>query len=208
MLGPDEKINYVASNAIIKLLYDQMLKEHEDRLSDLKSREVLYVTDLVSCSHKRELRILYPEIYFRFEPTAILGGLAHRGLEQYLIEQGFEVEKEFEIPFELDERIYRIKGRVDARKEDLVVEIKTARSDQGIPHLHHVMQLQVYLVLLDAAQGILIYITPSRLAEYRIDRVEIDLKTLVEETVYDLRHPRWSWECKYCPFSRICAYTT
>jgi len=206
MFASPEDIQVSTSNRILKVLYLNKLKEHEERLLELQDEKIIYVSDLVSCSHKRVLRRHYPEVYFQFEPVPFLGTLAHIGLEKTLEEQGLKIEEEFQVPFDLEGTIYTIKGRVDARGENFIVEIKTSRSDQGIPRLHHVLQLQLYCMFLEVEEGILIYVTPSRVAEYNVKRTDIDLRTLVEETVMDLRHPRWEWECKYCPFLKLCGY--
>jgi len=203
-----------ASTKITSLLFKSTVVEYRQRLEELKDPRIIYVTDLVSCSHKRELRKTFLELYFRFEPAMILGELLHRGLEEMLEEEGFKREQEFQLPIVLDisptstkEQEFIIKGRVDAIKDKTIVEIKTARGIRGIPHPHHLLQLQIYLNLLGGETGILIYVTPSKILEFEVPREEVDVKSLAEETVLDMRHPRWSWECNLCPFSKICPYS-
>lgn len=200
--------NIVSSSKLVELLYNERRKEYMDRLEDMSNPKILYVTDLVSCSHRFWFRIKFPELVFSFEPVAILGGLVHRGLENILRDHGFEIEYPIEKTVTVNDVEYVVKGRVDAWREDTgeVVEIKTARSGQGVPHEHHIMQLLIYLNILKARQGVLIYITPDRLIEYTVMFQEVNLEKFVEEVVNDSRHPRWDWECRYCIFNKLCPY--
>ena len=91
-----------ASTKITSLLFKSTVEEYRQRLEELKDPRIIYVTDLVSCSHKRELRKTFLELYFRFEPAMILGELLHRGLEEMLEEEGFKREQEFQLPIVLD----------------------------------------------------------------------------------------------------------
>ena len=144
-----------------------------------------------------------------YEPSAVLGDLLHRGLESILKEAynaEIEVEKEKEI--QALGKTYKIKGKADAILPDskTVIEIKSSRSDKGIPHLHHKLQLQIYLWLFEARNGILIYITPDRVTEYEINQPLDDstIIRLVEDTITLKNSPRFEWECKYCIFSVLC----
>lgn len=199
---------YVSSEIIVPLIYRKYMKEQLDRLEELRNERIIYVTDLVSCSHKLKLRRLYPELSLRFEPGAVIGNLIHAGLEEILSEEGYQVEYPVERGFEVNGVEYILKGRVDAfhPEKKLVVEIKSSRDTQNKPHEHHVYQLQVYLNLLEVDKGILIYITPDGFLEYSVEREKINIKALIKTLVNDEIHPRWSWECRYCLFRRICSY--
>ncbi len=201
-------ISIMSSDYIMGIIYDLKLKDFRERLEELRNPKVLYVSDLVSCSHKRLFRLRFPELQFRFEPPSILGELVHRGLEDILTSNGFEKEVSIEEKVEINGDKYVVKGRMDAYSKDkeLVVEIKTARSSQGVPHKHHIMQLQIYMEMVDAKEGLLVYITPDRILEYKVLRETIDLVELVKETINDTVHPRWDWECRYCIYSRMCPY--
>ena len=90
---------------------------------------------------------------------------------------------------------------------DKVVEIKTARQLQdNTPYEHHVLQLKVYMELLNVDEGYLVYVTPDRLVEFRVERGGVSVEELLRQTVYDVARPRFSWECRYCPFRKICPY--
>lgn len=196
------------SASILSLVYRSKLKEYNDRLAELKDPKVVYVTDLVACSNKRFFRLQFPELTFRFEPILILGDLIHKGLELFLTSEGYEVEKEVEEKYSVKGLDYVLKGRIDAfnARDSVVIEVKFSRTSQGVPHEHHVLQLQVYLNLLKAENGTLIYVTPDRILEYQVKSQPIDIEALIKETVENSVHPRWSWECKYCYFNRMCPY--
>lgn len=203
------QFQYKSSHLITRLIYGLKMKEQRERLEEAKNPEIIYVTDLVACTHKYHLRLMFPELTMKFEPSAILGDLVHAGLEKYLEKEGFEVEVPIEKKISVKGREYIVKGRVDAYKpsEELVIEIKSGRTSQNLPREHHVYQLKIYLDLLDANKGILIYVTPEKILEYEINRSkDIDVKSLIKSIVEDNVHPKWSWECKYCVFQKICPY--
>ena len=195
-----------ASNRILRILYERRLEDFKERLEELKNPRIIYVSDLVACSHKRFFRMNYPELTLRFEPVTLMGELLHVGLEEILKDRGYSVEVSFERDVTVNEELYTLKGRVDAIGEGRVVEIKTGRPGQILPHPHHVLQLQVYLQLLDVPQGILVYITPDRITEYNVEREEINIEELAKETIEDTKHPRWEWECRYCYYSKMCPF--
>ncbi|MGB9826926.1 MAG: CRISPR-associated protein Cas4 [Thermosphaera sp.] len=193
---------------ITQILYEKYVKEELHRLEELKNPKIVYVTDLVGCSHKYYLRRLYPELTIKFEPSAILGNLVHAGIGTLLREKGFEVEVEVSTEVEVNGEKYSVKGRVDALKKDegLVVEVKTARYAQDIPREHHLNQLKIYLEILNLVNGTLIYITPDKIYEFQVKRERISLESLVKTLVEDTAHPRYEWECSYCMFRKLCPY--
>lgn len=195
-----------SSNTIIEILYKRRLKEFSDRIEELRNPNVVYVTELVTCSHKRFYRLNYPELTLTFEPTLILGELLHYGLEEVLREEGYNVEVEVERDYTVNGGEYKLKGRVDALGRGGVVEIKTGRAGQTLPHQHHILQLQVYMELLDVNWGILVYVTPDRLVEFKVERESVRIEELISDTIKDSTHPRWEWECRYCPYSKLCPY--
>jgi len=143
---------------------------------------------------------------------ASYGRLIHRGLQDLLEQYGFRSEVEVEKLVKINDEFVGVTGRLDAlglwNDRLTVVEIKSSRSDNELPREHHVLQLRIYMNLARAQQGILLYVTPDRLAEYVFDAPLSDheLKVLVEETIENTRHPRYSWECQYCPFNNMCPW--
>lgn len=200
--------NTMSSDYVMSIIYELRLKDFNEKLKELRDPRVIYVSDLISCSHKRVFRIKFPELQFRFEPTMILGELVHRGLEDVLRKKGFEQEVSIEKTVEINGKTYVVKGRIDAfnASDGVVIEIKTARSSQGVPHRHHILQIQIYMNMVDAKEGLLIYITPDRILEYKVIKETIDIDELVKETINDAVHPRWDWECRYCIYNKMCPY--
>ncbi|WP_244403890.1 CRISPR-associated protein Cas4 [Pyrolobus fumarii] len=195
---------------ILAVVYRAKERDFAEKLEEATREDIVYVTDLTSCSQKRVFRLSMPLLSFRFEPAMLLGELVHRGLEAILEEEGWATEMEVVKRFEIDGEVYELRGRVDAAlvTEDgveEVVEIKTARSVEK-PLEHHVLQLQVYMTLLGAKRGTLVYVTPDRVVEYAVGPREVDVEQLVRETVHNLARPRFDWECRYCPYRRYCPY--
>ena len=193
----------------------------EDALQHLEGREGLTVsvTDLTSCSQKYHFRLKYPELLITqsYYPALINGRVMHRGIQEILLDRFFDfiqvevpVEKSLNIPgSDGMPRIVKVSGRVDALlADDTVIEFKTSRSDHETPLEHHVLQLRIYLNMTGRRRGLLVYLTPERITEYWITNPLSDeeLQQLVRETLNNERHPRWSWECSYCPFSIICPH--
>ena len=173
------------------------------------------VSELVYCSNKYYLRRRYPELVVGenlYAAWSCFGRLIHAGVEKLLGSLGFEVEREVSRVIQVNDVYVTVKGRLDALgvwKDRLtVVEIKSSRSDNELPREQHVLQLRIYMNLAGAKRGILLYITPDRVTEYAIDTPlsDHDLKILVEETLENTRHPRYPWECSYCPFSMMCPW--
>ncbi|ACP36263.1 CRISPR-associated protein Cas4 [Sulfolobus islandicus Y.G.57.14] len=189
-------------------------KKLEEQLSHVKEENTIYVTDLVKCPRKVKYESEYKELAISqvYAPSAILGDILHLGLEN-LLKENFTAEAEVETQREIqvEGRVYKIKGKADAiiknsSGESIIIEIKTSRSDKGLPLIHHKMQLQIYLWLFNTKKGILIYITPDRIAEYEINEPldEATIVRLAEDTITLRNSPRFNWECKYCIFSVIC----
>jgi CRISPR-associated exonuclease Cas4 len=195
------------------MIIDELVNSKiNDTLSHKREDKALYVTDLVRCALKIKYEEKYKELFIAesIKPSTILGDLVHEGLEKFLAEKfnaKLEVESEKQVTLAQD--VYKIKGRADAiieGEKKIVIEIKTARADKGLPLEHHKQQLRLYLWLFDANEGILVYITPDRVTEYSIrNKAEDDeVIRLVEETIKLLKTPRYNWECSYCIFNVIC----
>ena len=191
---------------IVERIYDRKLQDH---LNHRKEEDVIYVTDLVRCPLKVRFENRYKELVSGdfFTPAAIMGDFVHSGLEQFLKEEfNAEVEVDVEKEVNIDGKTIKIRGRADAVIKDVVVEIKSSRSDKGLPFEHHRTQLQVYLWMFEAKKGILIYVTPDRVTEYEIDEPLDDavVLKLIGEVVRASKAPRYIWECNYCKFNTIC----
>ncbi|NPA05101.1 MAG: CRISPR-associated protein Cas4 [Crenarchaeota archaeon] len=196
---------------ILDILYQHKLKEYEERLRQLTDPSIVYVTDLTSCSYKRFYRIHYPHLSFKFEPSLVLGDLVHMGLSTLVTSTGeWRSEVEVRRSFDIDGKRYTLLGRADlvqysGDKPVHVVEVKTMKeSSLSLPLEHHELQLQVYMNLLGVSEGTLLYVAPDTLVEIPVHFRELDLGSMMEETVYMRRAPRYGWECRYCIYRKIC----
>jgi len=212
-----EKRRIIGRYSIQELLYrialEQELQHFENR--DKGPIVSVSVTDLVACSQRYHFVRRYPEIKIQmnYNPILVLGRILHVGLETIIRSQWHDVETEKPIEkiISLDDgRVIRVAGVVDAYVpgESLVIEFKTSRADHELPLQHHVLQLKIYMNMLQAEHGLLFYINPDRISEYAIDNSIDDwqLQALVNETLNNQRHPRYDWECNYCPYSIMCPY--
>ncbi len=214
-----EGINYVKVEEIplriSELLYQWKIEDTKKRMESRLENE-LYVTDLISCPLKLRYSKLYKELALAsaFKPVALMGELLHLGLEKLLSEllgvDNVKTEVEYEREVVVDGTTYIVKGRVDAIVGDVLIEIKSVRSDTHIPLQHHVMQVRIYLWLTGLPKGILVYITPDRIAEFLIDTPASDgeVTDLVRSTIEGRPAPRYPWECSYCIYSQLCPSKT
>ncbi|MEM0173989.1 MAG: CRISPR-associated protein Cas4 [Sulfolobaceae archaeon] len=198
---------------IVELLYKKKLEEY---YSHERKENVFYVTDLTRCPLKVKFEQEYRELALSeiFTPAGILGDLVHRGIQSSLNIEGYEaeVEVEKEKGLEIEGKSYIIKGRADivlkskTNNETLIIEIKTARRDDGLPQKHHILQLRLYLWLFEVNKGILLYVTPDRITEYIIEGAldTASVMRLVEENIRLAPAPRYIWECSYCIFAKLC----
>jgi len=197
---------------IVRMIYEA---NKEERERHRREENVYWVTDLVRCPLKRVYEMEYPELSAKevFTPAFILGNLAHWGIEAFLKERlGGNVEVEVEGSRKVtlpDGREVVIKGRADAiitldNGKRVGVEVKTARSDTGIPQQHHKDQARIYNWLFNLDETILLYVTPDRVTQYEVtDKItEQEVITRVLESTY----PRYPWECGYCPYAVLCPY--
>jgi len=186
------------------------------RFNDKKNHEkkdsnTIYVTDLLYCPLKPRLREQFKELTLAeaYNPSTLQGSLIHESVERILIE---ELNAEVEVPvtkeLTIDDEVYKLVGRIDAKKDNVIIEIKTSKTDVGIPREEHVLQLMIYITMLKAQYGILLYITPDRVTEFHVDYGMSDDKLieLVQDYVYTRRIPRHEWECKYCVFAKVCPH--
>lgn len=195
----------MSEQKITKMIYDKKFEEFAKRLEELQNPSIYYVSDLIYCSLKRHHRLKFPYLTFTFEPITIMGELVHRGLQEILLQAGFQSEYEVSRQFVINNEKIIVKGRIDAYRPGEVIEIKSSRSThEALPYPHHVLQVKLYLELVGADKGILIYISPEKILEYEIRLEESILEKLLYETMNLSVAPRWDWECKGCAFLRIC----
>lgn len=210
----------VKASDVTELLYKLQLREFEDHFRRVKEYKgwLVWVSALTQCPRRWFYMLRFPEaMQVQFKGAFALGRAAHAGLQQllqsYYPTLGYEkLETEVEVEKRLvlhDGRDVLLTGRIDALAfkggEKVVYEIKTAKSDTGLPHEHHLLQLRIYMNIVSTAKGVLLYLTPDRVAEYFVKEPISDeeLMKLVEEFL-EFKGPRYDWECSYCVYSVIC----
>jgi len=168
---------------------------------------VVYVTDLVSCPKRREMELKYPIIASShiYNPTAVQGQILHLGLEHLLKQRLKEVRTEVEVEREIFG--VKLRGRMDAiieaKGHRYGLELKTALRDTNLPHEHHILQCRIYNFLANLPYTVLLYITPDRICEYKVEGAISEEE--LEKLLNDDKAPRWDWECtRYCPFAKVC----
>lgn len=188
---------------LVSLLYEWVREEREKHK---RETGVLWVTDLVRCPLKRDFEDKYPELLggLTLRPSILAGKVAHVGMEAILERRlnGVAIEVEGERELEVEGTEIRVRGRIDAVVGSEGIELKTARADLGIPQKHHVDQARAYNWLFDLKGTVLLYITPDRITQYRIDERMDDSE--VKERILSSEAPRYDWECGYCPYSVVC----
>lgn len=186
----------------------------EESLSHTRSPDTYYVTDLVVCPLKREfeLHLQNATVHKSINGRLMLGVVIHRGILSLLKEvYGDRVKTEVEDPDGLkksktlmvDGRRVTVEGRIDAILDGNVgIEVKSSLSTGQLPQPWHEIQAALYNWLYGLDYTILLYVTPSGLYEYAVDRRYSD--TEVIEMIEMGRAPRYEWECRYCPFQSLC----
>lgn len=197
---------------IVEKIFKNKLDEY---FAHQKEENVFYVTDLVKCPLTLKYENEYKDLAITnsLNSSAIMGTFIHSGLEDFLKSNFSNIQTEVPVEKEIvvQGKNIKIKGRVDAiigtNGEKVVVEIKSGRSDKGIPHEHHIIQLRIYLWLTGIRKGLLLYITSDRIAEYSVNEPldEAEIIRLVEETLKMSKAPRYQWECKYCVYAKVCS---
>jgi len=109
---------YDSIGYILPLIYEDDIREFNEKLNELRDPSVIYVSDLVVCTHKWHLRRHYPELTFRFEPQLVIGKIIHRGLAELLKNRNFEIEFSLNREVYVNSRKYVLNGRVDAYNRD------------------------------------------------------------------------------------------
>ncbi len=209
----------IAEGFVQSLLYAFRKLEEE-----LHPREpgVLWVTDLTRCPMKYEYELRYPELATpaTYDPHFILGDLVHLGLqrllslakERGLTEVEFKSELEASKRLKVDEEEVIIKGRLDllieVKGQKVGYEVKYSRADTNIPREHHKLQASLYGWLFGLDDMRLLYITPERIVEFKVETqlADVDVLILIKEHRAKTKIPRWSWECRYCPLTILCPF--
>ena len=175
--------------------------------------DVVFVTEAVQpCVRKSYFNRLYPQ-----PPniSTVVGEFLHRLLQEQFKAQGYGVE----VGLALDLGDFRLVGRADVVHDDEngnthVVEIKTVGRLPQAPQKTHVLQLQVYMQLLNAGQGTILYIDRNkgliRLFDVKPNPQALELAVanakVLWQSLQDYVPPvahRGAW-CVFCPHRKRC----
>ncbi|MEM4593393.1 MAG: PD-(D/E)XK nuclease family protein, partial [Sulfolobales archaeon] len=141
----------------------------------------------------------------------VVGQEVHRALQDVLRSDGWEVE--VGVSLQLDGFVLR--GRIDAVKEDAILEFKTVGSlPTDGPYSSHVLQAQAYLAMVGGSRAYLVYLSRNdgKVKVYRVDPNKQALKQVVErakqlhQALKSGRPPqstRGPW-CEHCSFKLAC----
>ena len=144
-----------------------------------------HAKQLVYCRHK-VLNQSYEEVSNK--PSVLIGQLVHLAVDRVLMNSGRVYTKEV--------GKYKIIGTPDVVM-DYPVEVKfTSYAPKTKPREHDVMQLKIYMWLLDCDVGYIWYLSPGAWVDFEVrgKMSDEDIVRLIEEPKY----PMWSWECNHC----------
>ena len=170
-----------------------------------EGKTLLFVHELCECSHKRKMRLRFPEIEKAetYKARYAIGQLIEEALKHRFKNEG---DNTYVKELIADGRSYVISGTVDIIDPETKtpIEIKYQTGLQDKPHPHHILQLKLYLWLLNTKRGELLYVSPEGLKSFTVK------KPLTDREVINLikggKAPRWpEWECSYCPYQQFCS---
>jgi len=216
--APSEKVK----EALLKGLIEKARQEQEEHE---RAPNKLWPSGIGRCLRAQYYSYFYPEVYDTRKLSIFATGKAiHQFLPEILRIGGVEVKAtEVEVKMKHPSKEIYISGRVDviiARGEggeDVVVEIKSAKSLPKEPHRSHVLQLQCYLNHLRLERGVLLYWGKStgevEAYDVRADPAAMDevwrrCEEVSEGIIKEEPPPREGaengWECLYCEHFRPC----
>ncbi len=199
---------------------DHWFRKYHLKRSVLSSGDVVFVHELVTCSQRRvfDLSGDYIQSWVTAHGVSpIVGELIHEGFTRVLGEKLGDYiivyEREFTKLVDLGGRVVSVIGTPDivllkGEVPEVVVDIKFTRSPK-IPYDHHKLQVMLYRWLTGAKYSFLLYVCPDvglKLIEVSEYLTDDDVAKLVKETLENLAHPRFEWECQYCIYRSICPY--
>ncbi len=198
----------------LKELLFNAYKKRQEQFKPQSDNEI-WVSWLSECQVKKELaNEENSNLYW-----LIRGTVTHVGVQTFLKDEVAEVEKKVEYHVNVDGKEYVIKGSVDViLKDGTVVELKTARRTPIAYYPQHVFQLQLYLFMLNASNGLLVYLTPDDLVEYRVtpdgvvgalipfQRITYEYLTQIVRDYLNHRRIAPFNECSVCFLRNSCPY--
>jgi len=203
----------VSVKRIDQLFFEMRQKyiEERERLREKfenDRKKLFFVHELCECSEKRKMRLRFPEVEkaTTYNPRFALGQLVEEALKQRFKNENDNI---YVKELTADNEIYAVSGMVDIidPETQTPIEIKYQTSLHKSPHEHHIFQTKLYLWLLNAKYGEIIYVSPEGLKAYAVDEPLTDEEVLA--LIKNVKAPRWQeWECKYCPYQQFCNKAT
>lgn len=198
---------------MIKELFLEKIKERKEQE---EKTEYIRASEIGNCPLATTLRLKGYEPTIEDEKLLIfeVGNAVHLNFQNVLEEELEDVEKEF-----TDEELH-IKGHIDGRYKDYVIEFKSispyALKKADLPYKHHIEQVHMYMHLTGLKKAIIVYVDKSsgNIIEYEvefdseiflnlIEKIE-KIKTLKEKDIKELEKMKKEdleieeWQCKYC----------
>jgi len=208
--GVKPEMEPISVKRIDKIFSDMKRKYLESR-EELRAKHrrkgkiLIFVHELCECSNKRKMRQRFPEIERAetYNPRFLVGELIEEALKKRFKSEGDHV---YTKELNINGKIYVISGMIDIIDPEtkIPIEVKYQTFIQGKPYEHHILQLKLYLWLIDAERGELLYISPEGIKSYVVQNslTDKDVVRLIEEE----KSPRWpEWECCYCPYQQFCS---
>jgi len=169
-----------------------------------EGKTLLFVHELCECSHKRKMRQRFPDIgkAETYNPRFAVGQLIEEALKQRFQNEGNHV---YTKELVVDDKTYVISGMIDIidPETNTPIEVKYQTFLQGKLYEHHVLQLRLYMWLLNAKRGELLYVSPEGLKSFIVRKLLTNREVI--KLIREEKSPRWTeWECYYCPYQQFC----
>ncbi len=161
------------------------------------------VYEVLECKAKAKFMRAMPHMIVStlVNPSSLIGLLLHEGLNEILRQENRT--RVFTKSVNVNNTAFRINGWPDYYDGGKVIEIKFTTRPISEPEQRHVQQTRMYMWLTDVMEGYLIYITPRRVVEFKIESPMTDDE--VVKVIKEWSSPRYDNECTTCPFRTICS---
>ena len=202
---------------MIDFIEDKSVARAKERNNFSGEDNVFHVSDLVYCRRKQMLMREHPEMSAKVsvKPAVFNGIVFETGLREYMQEffdtteyiprfsyKGKKKIGKYTVVGEADVALF--KDTDDGLKIDTIIDIKNKVMGNKYSD-NYVLQLLLYKWMFKA-DNILLWVFSSAAShkEWKIDNSIDDdfVLNLIEKPKY----PMWSWECKYCNFTKDCPY--
>ena len=181
----------------IDQIFSEMSRKYIESREELRAKyqregkTLLFVHELCECSYKREMRQRFPDIEKAetYNPRFAVGQLIEEALKiRFQNEGNYNYTKELVV----DGKTYVISGMVDIidPETETPIEVKYQTFLQGKLYEHHVLQLRLYMWLINAKKGELIYVSPERIKSFIIRKPLTNREVI--KLIKEEKTPRWN----------------